>query len=272
MPKEITRPLLAEALLSKNPPIVFEALDRKYFNAGHIPTARVLPLAEIDSRVASGPQGRTDRALLRKRDLPEFAPGRRAVGRARLHRCRRLSRRQAGLERGRATAGEITGRTSPQPGRGYRKPAAACPGFIGCRTAGLAHTKSKSRRRALRQHLAAEAKERRRSPAGGGGVTGRFDKLGALHETAEILFVQMAAGDGLDRACRSVSVKSGGISSNTTGRYFIFRAQPRDGRCKNSPVVGAHRSPKGASLRRFVAASRPSRRASSTRPASYSNS
>jgi rhodanese-related sulfurtransferase len=49
MPKEITRPSLAEALLSKNPPAVFEALDRKYFDAGHIPTARVLPLAEIES-------------------------------------------------------------------------------------------------------------------------------------------------------------------------------------------------------------------------------
>jgi rhodanese-related sulfurtransferase len=51
MSKEITRPALAEALLSKNPPIVFEALDRKYFDVGHIPTAKVLPLAEIDAVV-----------------------------------------------------------------------------------------------------------------------------------------------------------------------------------------------------------------------------
>jgi rhodanese-related sulfurtransferase len=53
MPKEITRPSLAEALLSKNPPIVFEALDKKYFDSGHIPTARMLPPAEIDSVVAA---------------------------------------------------------------------------------------------------------------------------------------------------------------------------------------------------------------------------
>jgi rhodanese-related sulfurtransferase len=49
--REITRPALAEALFSKHPPIVFEALDRKYFDVGHIPTARVLPPAEIDSVV-----------------------------------------------------------------------------------------------------------------------------------------------------------------------------------------------------------------------------
>ena len=42
---------LAEALLSENPPILFEALDRKYFDTGHIPTAKVLPPAEIDSVV-----------------------------------------------------------------------------------------------------------------------------------------------------------------------------------------------------------------------------
>ena len=46
--KEITRAGLSEALLSKSPPIVFEALDRKYYDNGHIPTARVLPPAEVD--------------------------------------------------------------------------------------------------------------------------------------------------------------------------------------------------------------------------------
>ena len=51
MSKEITRPALAEALLSKNPPILFEALDRKYFDVGHLPTARVLPPTEIDAVV-----------------------------------------------------------------------------------------------------------------------------------------------------------------------------------------------------------------------------
>lgn len=51
--KEITRPALSEALLSKTPPVVFEALDKKYFDSGHIPTARVLPPAEIDRIVPS---------------------------------------------------------------------------------------------------------------------------------------------------------------------------------------------------------------------------
>ncbi len=32
---------------STEPPVVLEALPRKYFDAGHIPTARVLPLGEI---------------------------------------------------------------------------------------------------------------------------------------------------------------------------------------------------------------------------------
>lgn len=51
MSKEITRQALAEALFSKTPPVVFEALDRKYFDVGHLPTAKVLPPAEIDAIV-----------------------------------------------------------------------------------------------------------------------------------------------------------------------------------------------------------------------------
>jgi rhodanese-related sulfurtransferase len=46
--KEISRPTLSEALLSRSPPIVFEALDKKYYDDGHIPMARMLPLAKID--------------------------------------------------------------------------------------------------------------------------------------------------------------------------------------------------------------------------------
>jgi rhodanese-related sulfurtransferase len=46
--KEISRATLSEALLSKHPPVVLEALDRKYYDDGHIPTARLLPPAEID--------------------------------------------------------------------------------------------------------------------------------------------------------------------------------------------------------------------------------
>jgi len=51
--KEISRPALSEALLSKAPPIVFEALDKKYYDFGHIPTARMLPPAEVDRVVAA---------------------------------------------------------------------------------------------------------------------------------------------------------------------------------------------------------------------------
>ena len=51
--KEISRPALSEALLSKSPPLVFEALDKKYYDNGHIPTARMLPPAEIDKVVAT---------------------------------------------------------------------------------------------------------------------------------------------------------------------------------------------------------------------------
>ena len=50
--KEISRSALSEALLSKSPPIIFEALDKKYYDSGHIPTARLLQPEEID-RVAS---------------------------------------------------------------------------------------------------------------------------------------------------------------------------------------------------------------------------
>ena len=46
--KEISRATLSEALLSKRPPVVLEALDRQYYDDGHIPTARLLPLTEID--------------------------------------------------------------------------------------------------------------------------------------------------------------------------------------------------------------------------------
>jgi hypothetical protein len=41
--KEISRLALSEALLSRSPPIVFAALDKKYYDSGHIPTARMLP-------------------------------------------------------------------------------------------------------------------------------------------------------------------------------------------------------------------------------------
>ena len=50
--KEISRAALSEALLSRSPPVVLEALDRKYYDSGHLPTARMLPPAEAD-RIAA---------------------------------------------------------------------------------------------------------------------------------------------------------------------------------------------------------------------------
>jgi rhodanese-related sulfurtransferase len=50
--KEISRAALSEALLSQSPPVVLEALDRKYYDSGHLPTARMLPPAETD-RIAA---------------------------------------------------------------------------------------------------------------------------------------------------------------------------------------------------------------------------
>jgi rhodanese-related sulfurtransferase len=46
--KEISRAALSEALLSRSPPIVLEALDAKYYDDGHIPTARMLPPTQVD--------------------------------------------------------------------------------------------------------------------------------------------------------------------------------------------------------------------------------
>jgi rhodanese-related sulfurtransferase len=46
--KEISRAALSEALLSRSPPVVIEALDRKYYDSGHLPTARMLPPADAN--------------------------------------------------------------------------------------------------------------------------------------------------------------------------------------------------------------------------------
>jgi rhodanese-related sulfurtransferase len=50
--KEISRTALSEALLSRSPPVVIEALDRKYYDSGHIPSARMLPPADV-SRIGA---------------------------------------------------------------------------------------------------------------------------------------------------------------------------------------------------------------------------
>lgn len=53
MSKQITREELAAATFSKTPPVIFEALDKKYFDHGHLPGARMMPPAEIDETVAA---------------------------------------------------------------------------------------------------------------------------------------------------------------------------------------------------------------------------
>jgi rhodanese-related sulfurtransferase len=53
MSRTIDRPSLAEAMFSKSPPIVFEALDQKYFDHGHLPGARMMPPAEIAATAAN---------------------------------------------------------------------------------------------------------------------------------------------------------------------------------------------------------------------------
>lgn len=52
MSKEIRRNALAEAILSANPPLLFEALGRNYFAAGHLPGAQALPLEELGKLAA----------------------------------------------------------------------------------------------------------------------------------------------------------------------------------------------------------------------------
>jgi rhodanese-related sulfurtransferase len=46
--REITRSALAEAILSTNPPILIEALPRRYYDSGHIPGAHPLPPDEYE--------------------------------------------------------------------------------------------------------------------------------------------------------------------------------------------------------------------------------
>lgn len=47
MTKEISRAALAEAILSREPPVLLEALGRNYHAAGHLPGAHALPLDEL---------------------------------------------------------------------------------------------------------------------------------------------------------------------------------------------------------------------------------
>jgi len=53
--REISRSALAEAILSQDPPILVEALPQRYFDAGHIPTAKPLPPESYDRALAMVP-------------------------------------------------------------------------------------------------------------------------------------------------------------------------------------------------------------------------
>jgi rhodanese-related sulfurtransferase len=48
MTREISRSALAEAILSTNPPILVEALPRRYYDTGHLPGAMALPPDEYE--------------------------------------------------------------------------------------------------------------------------------------------------------------------------------------------------------------------------------
>src|SRR5579871_3980965 len=50
--------------------------------------------------------------------------------------------------------------------------------------------------------------------------------------------------------CNCSSVKAGGISSNTTGRYFDLAPQAADCGGQDAPVVGGHRRPRCRQVRR----------------------
>ena len=55
MTREITRSALVEAMLSTTPPILVEALPRRYYEAGHLPGAAVLPLDELERAAELAP-------------------------------------------------------------------------------------------------------------------------------------------------------------------------------------------------------------------------
>lgn len=61
MSRELSRADLAQAMLSKTPPIVFEALDKKYFDHGHLPGAIMMPPADVETTAA---------AHVARKDLP----------------------------------------------------------------------------------------------------------------------------------------------------------------------------------------------------------
>ena len=97
-------------------------------------------------------------------------------------------------------------------------------------------------RRALLHHLAAEAETARRPAAGRGrGLAGRLDQRRGLDQAAEILLVQVPAGDRLDRALQFGERELGRHQLEHHRAVFQLGAQPRDRGREDAAVVEAHR-------------------------------
>ena len=118
------------------------------------------------------------------------------------------------------------------------------------------------------------SRRKRNSAAGRPPVAVEVSPVGStsaarLDQPAEILLVQMAAGDRLDRALQFGERELARHQLEHDRAVFELGAQPRDRGGEDAAVVEAHRLAQRRELAaRASAASRPSRRASSTRPAS----
>ena len=94
----------------------------------------------------------------------------------------------------------------------------------------------------LLQDLAAETEESGRAAAGcGRGISSRLDQGTGLDQAAEILLVQMAAGDCLDGGLQLGEGELARHQLEDHRPVFELRAQPRDRGRKNAAVVESHR-------------------------------
>ena len=93
----------------------------------------------------------------------------------------------------------------------------------------------------LLQHLAAEAKQRGRPPAGlCRHHAGWFDQGAGFHQPAEILLVQMPPRDRFHGALQFSECEFGRQKFKHHRAVFQLGAQPRDRGGENAPVVEAH--------------------------------
>src|SRR5262245_9717635 len=94
----------------------------------------------------------------------------------------------------------------------------------------------------LLQDLAAETEESGRAAAGcGRGSSSRLDQGTGLDQAAEILLVQMAAGDCLDGGLQLGEGELARHQLEDHRPVFELRAQPRDRGRENAAVVESHR-------------------------------